>query len=307
MNYTLNQLQIFLKIVQTQSVTKASAELHLTQPAVSIQLKNFQNQFDIPLTEVVGRKIYITDFGREIAEAAEKIINQVYAINYKTLAYKGQLTGRLKISVVSTGKYVMPYFLTNFMQQHDGIELMMDVTNKNKVVESLENNEVDFALVSILPNTLNIEKLDLLQNKLYLVGSAKKKLNKALSAQEVFKDLPLIFREKGSGTRQTMESFFERNNISVLKKMELTSNEAVKQSLLAGLGYSIMPLIGIKNELHNNELQIIPIKGLPIKTTWSLIWLKRKKHSPVSESFLAYLKKEKSQIVSDKFSWYEQF
>ncbi len=307
MNYTLNQLQIFLKIVQTQSVTKASAELHLTQPAVSIQLKNFQYQFDIPLTEVVGRKIYITDFGREIAEAAEKIINQVYAINYKTLAYKGQLTGRLKISVVSTGKYVMPYFLTNFMQQHDGIELMMDVTNKNKVVESLENNEVDFALVSILPNTLNIEKLDLLQNKLYLVGSAKKKLNKALSAQEVFKDLPLIFREKGSGTRQTMESFFERNNISVLKKMELTSNEAVKQSLLAGLGYSIMPLIGIKNELHNNELQIIPIKGLPIKTTWSLIWLKRKKHSPVSESFLAYLKKEKSQIVNDKFSWYEQF
>lgn len=307
MNYTLNQLQIFLKVVQTQSVTKAAEELHLTQPAVSIQLKNFQDQFDIPLTEVVGRKIYITDFGREIGEAAENIVNQVYAINYKTLAYKGQLTGRLKISVVSTGKYVMPYFLADFMKQHDGIELMMDVTNKNKVVESLENNEVDFALVSILPNTLNIEKFDLLQNKLFLVGSAETKLKKAASTKEIFKDLPLIFREKGSGTRQTMENFIERNNLSVLKKMELTSNEAVKQSLLAGLGYSIMPLIGIKNELHNNELKIISIKGLPIKTTWSLIWLKGKKHSPVSKSFLAYLKKEKSQIVHDKFSWYEQY
>lgn len=307
MNYTLNQLQIFLKIVKTKSVTKASEELHLTQPAVSIQLKNFQDQFDIPLTEVVGRKIYITDFGLEIAEAAENIINQVYAINYKTLAYKGQLTGRLKVSVVSTGKYVMPYFLTNFMQQHPGIELMMDVTNKNKVVESLENNEVDFALVSILPNTLNIEKLDLLQNKLYLVGSAKTKFKKGASTKEIFKDLPLIFREKGSGTRQTMENFIERNNISVLKKMELTSNEAVKQSILAGLGYSIMPLIGIKNELHNNELQIISIKGLPIKTTWSLIWLKGKKHSPVSKSFLDFLKKKKSEIVQDKFSWYEQY
>jgi DNA-binding transcriptional LysR family regulator len=307
MNYTLNQLQIFLKIVQTQSVTKASEELHLTQPAVSIQLKNFQDQFDIPLTEVVGRKIYITDFGREIAEAVENIINQVYAINYKTLAYKGQLTGRLKISVVSTGKYVMPYFLTNFMQQHTGIELMMDVTNKNKVVESLENNEVDFALVSILPNTLNIEKLDLLQNKLYLVGNAETKFKKATSTKEIFKHLPLIFREKGSGTRQTMESFIERNNISVVKKMELTSNEAVKQALLAGLGYSIMPLIGIKNELHNNELQIIAMKGLPIKTTWSLIWLKGKKHSPVSKSFLAYLEKDKSQIVHEKFSWYEHY
>ncbi|GBL35839.1 HTH-type transcriptional activator CmpR [Filimonas sp.] len=307
MNYTLNQLQIFLKIVQTQSVTKASEELHLTQPAVSIQLKNLQEQFDIPLTEVVGRKIYITDFGREIALAAENIINQVHAINYKTLAYKGQLTGRLKISVVSTGKYVMPYFLTDFMQQHKGIELLMDVTNKNKVVASLETNEVDFALVSILPHTLNIEKLDLLKNKLYLVGSANAKFKEGIKAKELFKDLPMIFREKGSGTRQTMESFLERNNLPVMKKMELTSNEAVKQALLAGLGYSIMPLIGIRNELRNNELKLIPIKGLPITTTWSLIWSKGKRHSPVSLSFLEYLKKEKSKIVHEKFNWYEQY
>ena len=307
MNYTLNQLQIFLKIVQTKSITKASEELNLSQPAVSIQLKNLQDQFDIPLTEVVGRKIYITDFGLEIAEAAESVINQVHAINFKTLAYKGQLTGRLKISVVSTGKYVMPYFLTNFMQQHSGIELLMDVTNKNKVVESLENNEIDFALVSVLPNSLHIEKLDLLQNKLYLVGNTETTFKKTKSTKEIFNDLPLLFREKGSGTRQTMESFIEQNKITALKKMELTSNEAVKQSLLAGLGYSIMPLIGIKNELHNNELQIIPIKGLPIKTTWSLIWLKGKKHSPVSKSFLVYLEKEKTQIVQDKFSWYEQY
>ena len=307
MNYTLNQLQIFLKIVQTQSVTRASEELNLTQPAVSIQLKNFQEQFEIPLTEVLGRKIYITDFGREIAEAAENIINQVYAINYKTLAHKGQLTGRLKISVVSTGKYIMPYFLADFMKKHTGVELLMDVTNKNKVVESLVNNEVDFALVSILPSSLNIDKMDLLQNKLFLVSDKKIKFDKGVKITEVLKDLPLIFREKGSGTRQTMEGFIERNNISVLKKMELTSNEAVKQALLAGLGCSIMPLIGIRSELHHDELQIIPIKGLPIKTTWSLIWLKGKKHSPVSLAFLDYLKQEKTQIVQDKFSWYEQY
>lgn len=307
MKYTLNQLQIFLKIAQTQSVTKASEELHLTQPAVSIQLKNFQDQFDIPLTEVVGRKIFITDFGREIAEAAENIINQVYAINYKTLAFKGQLTGRLKISVVSTGKYVMPFFLADFIKQHPGVELLMDVTNKNKVIESLENNEVDLALVSILPTTMNIEKLDLLQNKLYLVGNTKTKFKKAIKTKEMFTDLPLIFREKGSGTRLTMERFIEHNSISVLKKMELTSNEAVKQAVLAGLGYSIMPLIGIRNELHNHELQIIPIKGLPITTTWSLIWLKGKRHSPVVASLLTYLKKEKAQIVHDKFNWYEMY
>ncbi len=306
MKYTLNQLQIFLKIVQTQSVTKASEELYLTQPAVSIQLKNFQDQFEIPLTEVVGRKIYITDFGREIAEDAEKIINQVYAINYKTMAYKGQLTGRLKISIVSTGKYVMPFFLTDFMKQHSGIELLMDVTNKVKVIESLENNEVDFALVSIIPNFLTIEKLDLLQNKLYLVGNTQTKFNKEMKTKNLFEEIPLIYREKGSGTRQTMENFIERNNISALRKMELTSNEAVKQAVLAGLGYSIMPLIGLRNEINSKELQIIPVKGLPIKSTWSLIWLKRKKHSPVAASYLEYLKKEKTRIALDHFSWHEK-
>ncbi len=307
MNYTLNQLQIFLKVVQTESVTKASEELHLTQPAVSIQLKNLQDQFEIPLTEVVGRKIYITDFGREIAEAAENIINQVYAINYKTMAFKGQLTGRLKLSVVSTGKYVMPFFLADFMKANTGIELIMDVTNKNKVIESLENNEVDFALVSILPKMLNIESLDLLQNKLFLVGSEKKKFKNGLKTKEIFENLPLIFREKGSGTLQAMESFFASKDISVVKKMELSSNEAVKQALLAGLGYSIMPLIGIRNELRTKELQIIPIKELPIKTTWSLIWMKGKKHTPVAQAFLKHMNQEKSKIVSEKFDWYEKY
>lgn len=307
MNYTLNQLQIFLKITQTQSVTKASEELHLTQPAVSIQLKNFQDQFDIPLTEVVGRKIYITDFGKEIAQSVEAILNQVHTINHKTLKYKGQLAGRLKLSVVSTGKYVMPYFLSAFMKQHTGIELLMDVTNKAQVIKSLGNNEVDFSLVSILPDTLNLEKIDLLQNKLYLVGNTEQKFKKSPYSKDIFKDLPLIFREKGSGTRQTMELFIERHNISIFKKMELTSNEAVKQAVLAGLGYSIMPLIGIKNELQDHELQIVPVNGLPIKTVWRLIWLKGKKHSPVAEAFLNHIKKEKSNIVMSEFDWYEQY
>lgn len=307
MNYTLNQLQIFLKIVQTESITKAAEELQLTQPAVSIQLKNFQDQFDIPLTEMIGRKISITDFGKEIAVAAEDIIDQVNAINSKTMAYKGLLTGKLKISVVSTGKYVMPYFLADFMKMHTGVELAMDVTNKNKVMESLTNGDVDMALVSILPTNIQIEKMDLLQNKLFLVGDTKQSFSKQTQIKDILKKAPFIFRESGSGTRQLMEKYMEENKISIFKKMELTSNEAVKQALIAGLGYSIMPLIGIRNELFNKELQIIPIKGLPIKTTWSLIWLKGKNHSPVSSALLSYLKDSKSSIVKEKFSWYEQY
>jgi DNA-binding transcriptional LysR family regulator len=181
----------------------------------------------------------------------------------------------------------------------------MDVTNKNKVFESLKNNEIDFGLVSFLPPLLDIDKLDLLDDKLYLVGKRETNQNDHVTAKKMFENLPIIFREEGSGTRQVMEKFLQTNNISVLRKIELTSNEAVKQSLLAGLGYSIMPFIGIRKEIENKELQIIPVKGLPIKTTWNLIWLKGKKLSPTAASFLDYLQLNKQQIIDDTFNWQE--
>lgn len=307
MNYTLHQLEVFLKITQTQSITKAAIDLHLTQPAVSIQLRNFQNQFPIPLTEVIGRKLFVTDFGKEIAIAAENILNEVQAINYRTMSFKGQLSGRLKISVVSTGKYVMPYFLSDFLQQHSGVELLLDVTNKAKVMESLEKNEVDFSLVSVLPEKMQVEKVELLQNKLFCVGNKALKDRSTVYDKKIFETLPLIYREQGSGTRLTMERFIERNQLPVRKKMELTSNEAVKQAVIAGLGYSIMPLIGIKNELTNGDLVIIPIKGFPIKSIWHLIWQKNKMFSPVAFTFLNYIRKEKRRIIEEKFNWFEQY
>jgi DNA-binding transcriptional LysR family regulator len=214
MNYTISQLKIFLKITETQSVTKASEELHLTQPAVSIQLKNLQAQFEIPLTEIVGRKIFITDFGREIAVAAERILNEVNAINYKTLAHKGKLSGNLKISVVSTGQYIIPYFLSGFLKQHEGIDLQLDV-NKSQVIKSLENNEVDFSLVSVLPDKMKLNKLELMQNQLYLIGNKDKKFTKKTYDKTIFETLPLIYREAGSGTRHVMEKFILKNKLPV--------------------------------------------------------------------------------------------
>ena len=307
MYYTLHQLQIFLKITQTKSITKAAEELHLTQPAVSIQLKNLQDQFEIPLTEVIGRQLYVTDFGEEIAVAVEKILEEVYAINYKTLAYKGQLTGRLKLSVVSTGKYVIPYFLSDFLNQHEGIELLLDVTNKEKVIESLEKNEVDFALVSVLPEKLQINTIELMQNKLFLVGGSQNTGYNKENTHHILEELPIIYREGGSGTRYTMEKYISSHNLNVRKKMELTSNEAVKQAVVAGLGYSVMPLIGIKNELLNGELSIIPVKGFPLSSAWNMIWLKNKSFSPVAAAFLDNLQKEKARIISEKFSWFEEY
>lgn len=305
MHYTLHQLEIFFKVAQLKSVTKASEELFLTQPAVSIQLKKFQEQFEIPLFEVVGRKIYITEFGEEIALAADNILNEVKAINYKALSFQGELSGKLKIAIVSTAKYVMPFFLADFMNKHQGVDLSMDVTNKAEVVKSLENNLVDFAMVSVIPKHLKIDRIQLMDNKLYLVGGKQfKSKGKNLSKAE-FEKLPLIYREQGSATRSQMEYYIASHKISTYKKMELKSNEALKQALISGLGYSIMPLIGIKNELNNGDLQIIPMKDLPMKTNWNLIWLSAKNLSSIAKHFVEHINDNKTTIMNNHFNWYE--
>ncbi|HMQ50271.1 MAG TPA: LysR family transcriptional regulator [Saprospiraceae bacterium] len=307
MNYTLHQLNVFLSVVDNQSITKAAEALHLTQPAVSIQLKKLQEQFKIPLTELVGKKLYITDFGREIAGVARAIIDQAEAIEHKALAYQGQLYGKIKIAVVSTGKYVIPYFLTDFFKQHPGVELIIDVTNKSRVLESLKENEVDIALVSILPELMAVDSTSLISNKLYLVANADYAVKKTRNIQDFFDELPLIYREQGSGTRQTMERFIQQLKVPIRRKMALTSNEAVKQAVLAGLGLSIMPLIGIKNELKLGQLKIIPVKGLPIQTEWQLIWLSGKKHSVAVDAFLKHVDQQKESIINSYFDWYEAY
>lgn len=307
MEYTLHQLKIFIKVVECQSITKASAELFLTQPAVSIQLKKFQEQFSIPLTEVVGRKLYITDFGRDIARSAHQIMAEIEAINYKTKSFKGQLAGKLKLSSASTGKYVMPFFLSDFLSKHPKIDLELDVTNKIQVVRSLEQNEVDFSLVSAMPENLNLKSVKLLQNKLFLVGGTRINRNPKMSIKNLLEKHPLLYREFGSATRSHMEQFMMAQDWPKHKSIVLTSNEALKQALVAGLGYSIMPLIGIKNELKNGDLEIIPYKGLPIISHWHLIWLAAKRLSPIAEAYLAFIEQEKDRIIKDNFDWFENY
>ena len=157
MNYTLHQLRIFTKVCECQSITKASEALYLTQPAISIQLKKLQEEFDIPLTEVIGRKLYITDFGKEIYALAVATLEKADLIAVATDRFKGILTGNIQIASASTGKYVIPYFLTGFMRKHPGVKISVDVTNKTKVVERLRDNEIDFAMVSCVATKYSIK------------------------------------------------------------------------------------------------------------------------------------------------------
>lgn len=293
MNYTLHQLRVFSKVVETKSITKASRLLHMTQPAVSVQLRNLQEQFDIPLTETIGKRIYITDFGMELYESAQAVIQEIEVLNYKSKNFKGLMAGRLKVAAVSTGKYVAPYFLSSFLEEHLGIDLMMDIGNHQQVLRTLIKNEVDLAFVSHDTGDLDLEEVHLLENFNYLVGSDPVRDEHKI----------LLFREKGSAMRMLMEKKFSKQN----KMIELTSNEAIKQAVIAGIGYSVLPLIGMKNELISRDLYILQEPGFPMVNQWRLVWLKSKKMSPVARSFVEYVRQYKSDIIQKHFDWYMKF
>lgn len=303
MHYTLHQLQVFLKVAELGSVSKAAEAMHLTQPAVSMQLRKLQDQFALPLTEMVGRQLFLTEFGQEIATAARPILEQVHAINYKTLAYQGQLTGQLRIMSVSTGKYIMPYLLSDFLYRNPGIELQYQVTNKQQVLTALEQNSIDLALVSLVPVHLALEKMELLPNELRLVASPLL-LERAGTShwQELLQRQPLLFRESGSGTRQLMETWLAGQGWSQPHRFELASNEAVKQAVLAGLGCSVMPVLGIKGELQRGEMVVVEAPGLPLYSQWSLVHARGKRLLPAAAAFLSFLARERETINTRWFS-----
>lgn len=303
MNFTLHQLMVFATVAKTGSLTKASVELNLTQPAVSIQLRNFQQQFELPLTETIGKRIKLSDFGLDVLQSAEQILESVNQIRYKVSEHKGYLAGKLKIASVSTGKYVIPYFVRDFLTLHPDIDLALEVGNRSNIPAILNNAEADLALVSILPQGLDCERIELLQNRFELIGNGKQKFPDLLTHPEELIHIRHIVRENGSGTRLLIERFFEDNNLRVNRKLELASNEAVKQAVLAGLGCSIMPLVGIKKEILDGELKIISLKGLPLYSTWQLIWLRYKKLSPAAKAFVNFVQENKQTILSEEFAF----
>lgn len=301
MNYTLQQLYIFTKIVDHESISNAAYDMDLTQPAVSIQLKKFQSQFDIPLTELVGRKLFITDFGHEMYKVCTKVLEEAEFIQHTADQFKGLLSGGLKIAVVSTGKYVLPYFLSDFIKNHPNIKFTIDVTNKERALKSLEDNEVDFAFVSVLPDHLFINSYPIIENQLYLVGEYNEKKKDQSLTHKDLEELPMIFREKGSATRLAMEKFFIDNNIKHKSKLELVSTEAVKQAVCAGLGYSVMPMIGIADDIKAKRMQIYNVNGLPIKTHWNLIHIRDKPLSPVAQACIENINKNRDKIIKKYF------
>ncbi|MGB6036785.1 MAG: LysR family transcriptional regulator [Cryomorphaceae bacterium] len=310
MNFTLHQLKVFLKVAEKDSVTEAAGDLNLTQPAVSSQLKLLQNQVGLPLTEVIGRKIHITDTGREFAELAKEIILKTEELDERMTSKKGKVSGKLKLSVVSTCKYFVPPILAQFKKAYPEVKISLDVSKREESEAALLDYEADFMIATSSASLDAYSKIDFLPNPLVLTAPANPVdfvLPKGKATAKDLKKLPFIYRERGSGTRKRMDGFLDQEGIDPDVSMELVTNEAVKQLILAGFGVSFLSIYSMRLELEHKELQIIPHAKLPLKGQWSLVWLRGKKHTPATQAFLNFLVEHSDDWVDRLFPWIKEY
>lgn len=307
MNFTLQQLRAFVTVVSAGSVTRAAEELHLTQPAVSMQLRGFEDGFERPLFERVGRRMDLTPFGREVLVGAQAILEEAQALHRKRSEVDGEWAGSLSLVSVSTGKYVLPRFLAAFAADHPQVALQLEVTNRSRVIEMLEENAVDYAFVSLLPERMEVEALALVPNELHIIAPAGWRIPNPESAafDEWLRESPLIFRESGSGTRRAFERLLAQRGVDATPVWELATNEAVKQAVIAGMGVSLMSIAGFAQEKRLGLLASLPMNAGQ-GTTWQLIRRKGKPLTPLRALFEGHLKSSREAIVAAHFPWARQ-
>ena len=294
MNFTLHQLKIFEAVARKNSITKAAESLHMTQPAVSIQIKQLQNSVGTPLISYTGKSLYLTEAGEEMLRVQQTIKSQTDAFEAYISDLKGGLKGTLSISAASTAKYFLPYLLGAFQKKYPGIKISLKVTNRDEVLSHLYSNEYQLAILTQLPEDDSIKSEPFLENPLVMACPPDHPLSrkKKLKLSDL-KNEPFIYRESGSGTRMVMEKELKRAGIYPEKAMELSTNEAVKQAIMAGIGVSLISKLSMKTELKAGTISTIDVNRYPIQTHWRVLYMQDKIISKVFLNFIEFLRDEK--------------
>lgn len=295
---SLRQMQIFEAVVRLGGYTRAAEELHLTQPTVSMQIKKLSDTIGYPLLEKVGSNLLTTAVGDEVYNTSKNILSNMVALEESTAELEGVVKGPLRIAVITTAKYFMPYLLGAFITRHPQVHPLLKVTNRSRVLERLKSNEDDLLIMGQVPDELAIEAHPFIDNELVVVSSPDHPLAKCTSitllqlSQERF-----LVRESGSGTRLAIERLFDEQGLKILPYMELGSSEAIKQAVMAGLGISVLSRHNLRLELAGKHISILDVKGFPLFYRWYAVHLKGKKLSLVSRTFLDFLLKEGKDMM----------
>ncbi len=298
-HFTFRQLSVFEAVARLLSYSRAAQEMHLTQPAVSMQIKQLEENVGLPLFEQLGKKIYLTEAGHELYHYSRTIAQQVAEADSVLSDLKGLQRGRLKISVASTANYFAPQLLANFSQRFPTVTVSLDVTNRQALLAQLAHNEMDMAVMGQPPEGLDLVAESFMENPLVVIAP----VSHALAIEQ---EIPLerlrsetfLVREEGSGTRIAMERFFDQHGIQFRTGMEMSSNEAIKQAVQAGLGLGILSLHTIELELETKRLKVLEVEGFPIMRHWYVVHRKDKRLSTVALAFKAFLLTEAKQILA---------
>jgi len=299
MHVTLRQLEAFTAVANHLSFTRAAEQLNLSQPAVSMQIKQLESQLGQALFEQMGKKIHLTEAGSDVRKFARSILQQVDDMETALTSLSGLERGTLSISVATTAHYFAPKLLKIFCERYPGVNVKLDVTNREQLVSQLENNIVDMVIMGRPPENVDVESGAFMENPLVLIAPAdhaftrEKSIQLKRLANEVF-----LVREVGSGTRKAMELFFAQHNIPMIMGMEVSSDEAIKRSVQAGLGLGIMSRDAIQNELQLNLLSAPDVLHFPIMRHWYVMHRKGKRLSPIAQAFKDFLLQEAAGILT---------
>lgn len=298
---TLRQLKVFESVARHLSFSRAAEELHLTQPAVSMQVKQLEEQAGLPLTEMVGKKVYLTEAGEEVARHARRIAQQLREAGEALDALKGVRGGRLSIGVISTAKYFAPRLLAEFRRGHPGIELNLGVHNRETIVRQLADNEIDLAIMGQPPQEFTTVAETFADHPLVIIASPDHPLagKKRVSAADLIEETFLI-REPGSGTRATMERFFADSGIVPRHRLEMVGNETIKQAVMAGLGLAFISAHTVSLECEVGRLVRLPVIGTPVIRRWFVVHRAEKELLPVAETFRSFLLAEAPGLMAEK-------
>lgn len=286
LHITLRQLKVFESVARNLSYSGAASELHLTQPAVSMQIKQLEDNIDLPLFEQLGKRIYLTEAGKELYQYSRAISQQLSDMEVALDELKGMERGKLNISVVTTANYFAPNLLAKFCQRYKGVTVSLNVSNREAVLRQLNDNLIDLAIMGQPPGNLDIDSQSFMENPLVVVAPPNHPLcqEKNIAVKKLAKEIFLV-RESGSGTRDAMERFFTTHKINLNKGMETDTTEAIKQAVQAGMGLGIMSKHTVELELETNRLKILDIQDFPIMRYWHVVNRKNKRLSSVANTF----------------------
>lgn len=302
MNVTFRQLEVFEAVARLLSYTLASKELHLSQPAVSMQIKQLEENTGLPLFEQLGRKIFLTEAGREMYHYCRTIAQQLEEAEDVLEQLKGLKKGRLEVTVATTANAFATRMLAMFSQQHEGVTVSLDVTNREHLLRQLAENEKDIAIMGRPPEEADLVTEAFADNPLVVVAAPNHPLAQMNSDEYVIplsklQDQTFVVREKGSGTRTAVQRFFEQHDMSISSSMEMNENEAIKQSVQAGMGLGVVSIHTIELELETKRLVILNVEDFPIMRHWYLVHRKDKRLSPVAQEFRQFVLSEAKQFV----------